>query len=392
MFPKRSKRRGTHCLFESEHESNEKVVNYLERRVYQTKNRRLWELLLQICATSRLRQSLVLFVVQRLDWIETRRAYGRDHAADQSHQSKDCGRNCYAGWRNNQANVASFSVLRQRAVKGEIPHREGNDVGKHDPQKTSEKSDGEGLGQELHEDIEAARAQRFFDADLARALSYADQHDVHESDAADAKGESSDEGKEHLQRHRDDPKLRKLFHHAEDEQGALVVGAEIVLGCERIANRLLDAAIVVSVEIQPDHVDVIRASEVAHSGKGDVDHAVDAVLGAFLGSRLQHAYNFVRNAADPNLLAHRETAGEQFLAGLGAQHANTCAQLQIFGTVETAEIQLQVLNFLQRWIAAMNSPGIGTPFVADRLIEKRFGSDAGHFRHIHHNAVDVILR
>src|SRR5579862_9913217 len=107
MFPKRSKRRGTHCLFESEHESNEKVVNYLERRVYQTKNRRLWELLLQICATSRLRQSLVLFVVQRLDWIETRRAYGRDHAADQSHQSKDCGRNCYAGWRNNQANVAS---------------------------------------------------------------------------------------------------------------------------------------------------------------------------------------------------------------------------------------------------------------------------------------------
>lgn len=82
MFPKRSKRRGTHCLFESEHESNEKVVNYLERRVYQTKNRRLWELRLQICATSRLRQSLVLFVVQRLDWIETRRAYGRDHAAD----------------------------------------------------------------------------------------------------------------------------------------------------------------------------------------------------------------------------------------------------------------------------------------------------------------------
>ena len=58
--------------------------------------------------------------------------------------------------------------------------------------------------------------------------------------------------------------------------------------------------------------------------------------------------------------------------------------------VETANIHLQVLNFLQRGIAAVNAPGVRTPLVADGRIEKRFRSDARHFRHIHHDTINVV--
>ncbi len=83
-----------------------------------------------------------------------------------------------------------------------------------------------------------------------------------------------------------------------------------MLCCQRIANRLLDASIVVAEKIQPDHVDIVRIAEVAHGGKRDVDDAVDAVLCALLWSGLKHADYFVRNAADANLLAQWETAGK----------------------------------------------------------------------------------
>src|SRR5205085_863279 len=48
------------------------------------------------------------------------------------------------------------------------------------------KSDCQSLGHELNEDVAFAGAQRFLDANLARALGHRDQHDVHEANAADA--------------------------------------------------------------------------------------------------------------------------------------------------------------------------------------------------------------
>ncbi len=41
------------------------------------------------------------------------------------------------------------------------------------------------LDQELHEDVALAGADRHADADLARPLGDADEHDVHDADAAD---------------------------------------------------------------------------------------------------------------------------------------------------------------------------------------------------------------
>src|SRR5260370_1295181 len=85
---------------------------------------------------------------------------------------------------------------------------------------------------------------------------------------------------------------------SESELRRFTIGTKIVLCCQRIANRLLDASIVVAEKVQADHVDVVRITEVAHGGKGDVDDAVDAVLAAFLWSGLEHPDYFIRNAAD----------------------------------------------------------------------------------------------
>ena len=42
-----------------------------------------------------------------------------------------------------------------------------------------------GLEEELPQNLDAPRAERFADADLARALGDADRHDAHHADAAD---------------------------------------------------------------------------------------------------------------------------------------------------------------------------------------------------------------
>src|ERR1017187_6384725 len=52
-----------------------------------------------------------LFVAQGLNRIETGRAYGWNHAADQSHHRPGWGRNQYADWGNDESNVARLSVL-----------------------------------------------------------------------------------------------------------------------------------------------------------------------------------------------------------------------------------------------------------------------------------------
>ena len=40
------------------------------------------------------------------------------------------------------------------------------------------------LDQKLHEDVATLRADRFTNADLARPLGHADEHDVHHADSA----------------------------------------------------------------------------------------------------------------------------------------------------------------------------------------------------------------
>ena len=49
-----------------------------------------------------------------------------------------------------------------------------------------------GLDEELHQDVALARADRHADADLARPLGDAHEHDVHDADAADEQADRRD--------------------------------------------------------------------------------------------------------------------------------------------------------------------------------------------------------
>ena len=51
---------------------------------------------------------------------------------------------------------------------------------------TGEKGEGQALEQELLEDVAAASAQGFEQANLFGALCHGDEHDVHDPDSADA--------------------------------------------------------------------------------------------------------------------------------------------------------------------------------------------------------------
>lgn len=65
----------------------------------------------------------------------------QNHAADQHHQSQDCGCNHHAGWGNDEPNVPYFAVLARCAVEGEILHKEPNREGESNPQQAAHESD-----------------------------------------------------------------------------------------------------------------------------------------------------------------------------------------------------------------------------------------------------------
>ena len=84
-----------------------------------------------------------------------------------------------------------------RRVEGEAPAGEladdgGDDEPDDDADQAAEEREGQGLDEELGEDVAAARADGLADADLARPLADRDQHDVHDPDAADDERDRGD--------------------------------------------------------------------------------------------------------------------------------------------------------------------------------------------------------
>ena len=71
-----------------------------------------------------------------------------------------------------------------------------------DADQPAEERQGQGLDQELGEDVAAARADRLADADLAGPLADRDQHDVHDPDAADDERDRGDPAEQQGQRRR----------------------------------------------------------------------------------------------------------------------------------------------------------------------------------------------
>ncbi len=92
----------------------------------------------------------------------------------------------------------------------------------------ADQGDDGGLDQELALDVDGGCAERFADADLARALGDGDQHDVHHADAAKRERQQSDGAEE--ERHHAEDALGELdaFERVPDPESFFVVGLVVV--------------------------------------------------------------------------------------------------------------------------------------------------------------------
>ena len=77
-------------------------------------------------------------------------------------------------------------------VQGDASKRVGPADAEHDADDAADHAQGHRLDQELKQDVAAAGADRHADADLARPLGDADEHDVHDADAADEQRDAGD--------------------------------------------------------------------------------------------------------------------------------------------------------------------------------------------------------
>ena len=90
------------------------------------------------------------------------------------------------------------------------------------------------LDEELDEDVALARADRQADADLARPLGDADQHDVHHADAADHEAHRRDRQEERGEHGRDRLlRLAELGLRVDDEVGVLALRDAMALPQDR---------------------------------------------------------------------------------------------------------------------------------------------------------------
>jgi hypothetical protein len=79
---------------------------------------------------------------------------------------------------------------------GDQPNHKGDQPAQPNADDAAEHAEQRGFGQELHQNIPAPRANRFAQADFARALGDRDQHDVHNADAAHQQRDGGDAAQE----------------------------------------------------------------------------------------------------------------------------------------------------------------------------------------------------
>ena len=122
-----------------------------------------------------------------------------------------------------------------------------------------ERDDG-GFDEELAFDVDGGCAERFADADFARALGDGDEHDVHDADAAEGEGEESDGSEE--EGHDAEDALGELgsFERVPDPQSFFVVGIVVVA----LGDDSLDLGNGLFVQVGRDRLDDDVVDEAAH--------------------------------------------------------------------------------------------------------------------------------
>src|SRR6185369_6793647 len=171
---------------------------------------------------------VLLLVAQGADRIESRGHPGRPHAEHHPDgQAEQDGR------RDRRR-------VELEAPTGELADQGGDGEAEHDPDQAAEQRQGQGLDEELGEDVATARADGLADADLAGPLPDRDQHDVHDPDAADDQRDRGDPAEQQRERPGDRVGRLEELRLVEDREVVRGGRGEVVAVAQKRLDRRLD--------------------------------------------------------------------------------------------------------------------------------------------------------
>ncbi len=102
--------------------------------------------------------------------------------------------------------------------------------------------------------------------------------------------------------------IHQVGEDVENEDGALILGIEIVVEGHRFPCGLHDFGVVAFV-FHDHRTQIIRIGQVAHRAVGNVDVLVDVVV-PVLNLMLHHAHDLVGNAVEADAVAERILPGK----------------------------------------------------------------------------------
>ena len=109
----------------------------------------------------------------------------------------------------------------------------------HDPDDAADRAQRDRLDQKLEEDVAAMRADGQADADLARPLRHAHEHDVHDADAADDERDAGDRAEQHGHDARGGGRGFGDLLLVADGEIVVAAGANVVALAEQLGDLLL---------------------------------------------------------------------------------------------------------------------------------------------------------
>src|SRR6266478_623615 len=216
--------------------------------------------------------------------------------------------------------------------------------------------DEDSFEKKLPQDGAASCAESHAYAYLASAFAHADEHNVHDAEAAEEKRSDADGTHEKL--HADDDHAIGLgtFYRVPDTRGFFVARIIVVEAGEGAAK--LAHAIFVSVDRPRSDKQVVNGvfdsrrfvgKIAAHGVEGNKDFSsVEAIVTGVLFFGFHHTDDGIRNAIHPDGLTEGFAFGKQLFFGVAAEECNVAGVFVVFVVVEAPLGSGDAANFPER--------------------------------------------
>src|SRR5581483_10846847 len=185
-----------------------------------------------------------------------------------------------------------------------------------------------------------ARSQCLLYPNFARTLCYRHKHNVHQTDPANAKGQSSDKSQQNFKPECDDLELMDLGHKIEHSHGTAVGLAELVLCCHYFSSRLFKPFVFRCFIVEPNRVEIVSILKITHGCKRYIDNTIYIVV-SLLHFGFQYANDFEAQPIKANVFAQSVTSREQLVFCFRADDRDPGMLYLIFGIVKAANAEFE---------------------------------------------------